>query len=156
MELFGKKKEASHILEENHSAATLQFPEINGTEKLDLGYNPLPSKEDCYSSEESPRFDHCLYEVKNQNDPNRLPQTMPTVRCLHNRDVISKKLRARECTHCEEVKLQVPVLRKKNDGEGGDSYAVAFETTTVACIRTVRTSRIRSKTGHRTTFESPL
>lgn len=138
------------------SSPSLQFEDLNVIETAVDGGTRFQSKVDCYSRDESTHFEDCQYVVKDIFDPNRLPQVIPTVTCLQKEGHISpEKFRSHGHTKCEEVKLQLPVLRKFSGVEGRGNYTVEFETVSVACLRTVRRSRIRSRTVHRIFPEVP-
>lgn len=146
----------SHLFAKNHPISSMQFEDLSGNETVEESNAPSPSKEDCYSSDESTNFEDCKYLVEDMLDANRLPQVISTVTCLQRGgNVSSKKLRFHRHTKCEEVTLEIPVLKKKSGGEGRGNYAVAFETTSVACVRTVRRSRIRSTSAHRIILDVP-
>ncbi|GBL92377.1 hypothetical protein AVEN_174675-1 [Araneus ventricosus] len=146
----------SQLFDENHFTTALQFQVVNGNETVQNNKSLSESKEDCYFSEDGSYFNDCQSLVEHKSDANRLPQVIPSIRCLLTGvDNSSKRFKCHRRTKCEEVKFIVPVLRKKSVGEGRDSYGITFETTSVACVRTVPSSCIRSKTGHRVFFDGP-
>lgn len=135
--------DGSHVLDENNSNG---FEERNVSESFDISY---VSKRDCYFREERQKFEDCQYQVADTYDANRVPQVMPTVRCIQRKDGFSRRIRFYQRTKCEEVRIQVPVLKKN-----GVNYKYAFETLSVACVRTALPSKIKTKTGYTVSFDS--
>ncbi|CAL1268318.1 unnamed protein product [Larinioides sclopetarius] len=143
------KMDATSFFAKNRSTSSMHFESRNSNEMVESIDARLTSKEDCFSSEKSPNFEDCRYVVQDRFDADRLPQVISTITCLPTRDASQKSLRLLKQTKCEEVKVQYPVLKKQRDDEGRVSFVVAFETTSLACVRTVRRSRIRSRSAHR-------
>ncbi|GBL92375.1 hypothetical protein AVEN_174674-1 [Araneus ventricosus] len=150
------KMNGSQLFDENHFIIALQFQVVTGNETVQNSKSLSASKEEFYFSEDSSYFYDCQSLVEHKSEANRLPQVMPSVRCLQTGiDNSSKRFKCHRRIKCEEVKLIVPVLREKSVGEGRGSYGITFETTSVACVRTVPPPCMRSKTGHRVFFDGP-
>ncbi|GBL92382.1 hypothetical protein AVEN_174678-1 [Araneus ventricosus] len=133
------KMDGSHLFHENHSTAALQVQEVNVIQTMMNSNARSASRDDCYSIEERTYFDDFQSLVEEKFDANRLPQVRSTVRCLKTeRNDSWKKRRYLRRTKCDEIKIQMPVLRKKCVGGERGNYAVTFETTSVACVRTVK------------------
>ncbi|GBN53245.1 hypothetical protein AVEN_141556-1 [Araneus ventricosus] len=130
----------------NHNTASLLQNE-KWNDSLKLNGTTSASEEDCYFNEVRASFFPCPSRVEEDYDVNRVPQVMSTVRCLQTR--VSNDLLRPIVSHCEEVNLQVPVLRKNNNCvEGPNKYALVWETASVACVRTVLPSSMISKPAH--------
>ncbi|KAF8783218.1 hypothetical protein HNY73_013412 [Argiope bruennichi] len=144
----------SQLLAGNNKNTGSLLQNEEGSGNLEVNDTHLASDRDCYSNEVRTSFFDCPFRVEETYDANRLPQVISNVRCLQQR--ISNELWRPIGSHCEEVKLQMPVLRKNgNCSNGPNKYSLVWETATVACIRTVLPSKMISKLAHRVSFGIP-
>ncbi|GBN53248.1 hypothetical protein AVEN_141559-1 [Araneus ventricosus] len=148
------KMDASRLFDVKPQNAARLLPEGNFTDSFKISNKLATYDRECDSMEASNNFFDCPFREEKIYDENRLPQVMSTVRCLQTIETYSKKIRHGRRTQCEEVRLQVPVLRKNSCVEGQENYSLVWETASVACIRTVRASRLRSKPVHRISFDA--
>ncbi|KAF8783219.1 hypothetical protein HNY73_013413 [Argiope bruennichi] len=149
------KINVSRSLDVYSPSVAILHPERTLSGIIKINNEPEAYEAGNHSKRDSIHFLDCPFELEKKYDENRLPQVISSIKCQQMREKGSKNIRHRRHTQCEEVKLQVPVLRKNSCVEGRENYSLVWETASVACIRTVRSSRIRSKTAHKIPFDVP-
>ncbi|GIY70514.1 hypothetical protein CEXT_359681 [Caerostris extrusa] len=108
---------------------------------------------DCNSFEVSDPIYDC-FEVEEDFDEDRIPKLLPKVTCV-NLNLPKNARRRQRNTQCEELSVDVPVLRKNACGKESNAYGQVWEKLNVACVRTLRPSRIRSRPAHNIRFQTP-
>ncbi|GIY69673.1 uncharacterized protein CDAR_192761 [Caerostris darwini] len=108
----------------------------------------------CDSFEVSDPIYDCAFEVEEDYDEDRIPKLLPKVTC-DNLSLPKNARRRQRNTQCEELSIDVPVLRKCACGKESNDYGHGWEKLNIACVRTLCPSRIRSRPAHNIRFQTP-